>query len=64
MNRQNIIVLVNGEQVEAWGSLTELCKNHSEFSYHYLKARKMPFEYKGWNFYKVPFRKASEPEKN
>lgn len=52
----NIIVLLNGDIVEAWGSLTEICTHHPEFSYHYLKRQKYPFSYKGWRFEKVKFR--------
>lgn len=52
---QNIIILTNGESCEAWGSLVELCRIHG-FSYNYLKAKKFPFEYKGIQFNKVPFR--------
>ena len=55
MQRQSIIVLINGEQVEAWGSLTECCKAHG-FPYHSLKSNKYPFEHEGWHFKKVSFR--------
>jgi hypothetical protein len=55
MQRQSIIVLINGEQVEAWGSLTECCKAHG-FPYHSLKSKKYPFEHEGWHFKKVSFR--------
>jgi len=52
---ENIIILTNGESYEAWGSLVELCKVKG-FSHNYLKRLKFPFEYKGLNFIRVPFR--------
>lgn len=57
MERVNIIILTKGDQVETWGSLTDLCDNHESFSYHYLKKKKFPFYYKGFRFERVPFRK-------
>lgn len=51
-----VIVITKGEKTESWGSLTELCKNHKEFSYNYLKRQKFPFTYKGYEFKKVPYR--------
>ncbi len=58
MHRDSIIILINKDLdlMEAWGSLTEICKMHKEFSYNYLKKKKFPFEYKEWEFKKVPFR--------
>ena len=44
---------------EAWGSLTELCRAH-EWSYNYLKRKKLPFEYKGWLINRVPFKALAE----
>jgi hypothetical protein len=55
MDRNNIIILTDKESHEAWGSLTELCKAHG-FSYNYLKRLDFPFQYKGLDFIKVPFR--------
>lgn len=56
MTRANIIILTDeNQEQEAWGSLTEICKTHG-LSYNYLKSKKMPFEYKGLKFNKVPFR--------
>ena len=40
---------------EVWGSLTRLCRAYKEFSYHYIKAKEFPFEYKGFRFEKVKF---------
>ena len=57
MTRENVIILKKAEVVEAWGSLTEVCRKHSDFPYHTLKKRTdFPFVYDGWEFYKVPFR--------
>jgi len=55
MTIQNIIIVTDGTEHEAWGSLTEICRTHN-FSYNYLKSKKMPFKYKGLEFKKVPFR--------
>lgn len=49
---KNIIVLSQGEKREFWTSLVLLCEAHLEFSYHYIKKYKFPFEYKGWWFEK------------
>lgn len=63
MDRDNIIILRQpglsaiSDQYEAWGSLTDLCKHHKEFSYSYLKRLKFPYVYKGFMFVKVPYRK-------
>lgn len=48
-----MIHLQKDERIELWTQLTDLCKAHDEFSYHYLKAKKYPFEYKGWSFRKI-----------
>ena len=59
MERSNIIILTNLDTLdqEAWGSLTELCDNHERFKYSTIKAKKYPFEYKGFLFNKVKYRK-------
>lgn len=59
MTIANIIILTDGTNQEAWGSLTEICRTHG-FSYNYLKSKKMPFVYKGVHFNKVPFRKQNK----
>lgn len=48
----NIIILSRGDLREYWSSLVLLCEAHPEFSYHYIKRNKFPFEYKGWTFEK------------
>lgn len=53
---RKVIILISGDDVECWGSLTEACKNHPEFSYSTLKAKKFPFTYKGVTFKKVFYR--------
>ena len=40
--------------IEAWTTLTKLCKFHPEFSYHYLKRLNYPFTSHGWTFKKIP----------
>lgn len=49
------MVLIKGDQVEAWGSLKELCDSHN-LPYHSLKAKRFPFEYQGFKFYKPEYR--------
>jgi hypothetical protein len=53
---KQIIILQKGDEIEVWGSLTEICKNHSEFSYYTLRNKKFPFTYKGVKFYKITYR--------
>lgn len=55
MERRHIVVLIKGDQVEAWGSLKELCDSHN-LPYHSLKAKRFPFEYQGFKFYKPEYR--------
>ena len=50
---------------EAWGSLTEVCENHSDFKYYTLSRKEnynleKGFEYKGWLFKKVKYRQKSK----
>jgi len=45
------------DEVEVWGCVTRLCLVHTGFSYHYLKGKKFPFNYKGWEFKKVKYNK-------
>lgn len=59
MTIQRIIILTDGTEQEAWGSLTEICRVHG-FSHNYLKSKKMPFVYKGLHFSRVPFRARNE----
>jgi hypothetical protein len=49
-----IILLEKDGIKESWGSLTNLCEAHPDFSYEYIKSWKFPFKYKGWNFSKLP----------
>lgn len=55
MQRQSIIVLINGEQVEAWGSLKEACEKH-EWKYNTISRKKLPIDHNGWTIHRVPFR--------
>lgn len=49
---KNAVVLIYGDEIEVWGSLTKACEAHS-FSYNFLKKKKFPFQYKGIKFKKV-----------
>jgi len=57
MDRNNIIFVTRqGDvNVEAWGSLTEICDTH-DLPYHSLKNKKLPIEYDGWELRKIPYR--------
>jgi len=65
MQRQSIIVLINGEQVETWGSLKEACLAHgwiankkdTEYDKiaRHVRDKKNP-EWKGWQIHRCPFR--------
>ena len=61
MQRQSIIALINGEQVEAWGSLKEACEKHG-WKYNTISRKKLPTEYKEWHIHRVPFRALSTQE--
>jgi len=58
MNQKNIVILLRNGELEAWGSLKQICTEHKDhdFNYGYLKALKYPFDYKGFRFERVPFR--------
>jgi len=56
LERQNIILLTKGTTIETWGSLTEVCKVHTEIKYSTIKMLKFPFVYKGIVFRKIPFK--------
>lgn len=50
-----VIILTDGYDFEAWGSLSEICRKKS-LSYNYLRTKKYPFVYRGIRFVRVPFR--------
>lgn len=56
MNKR-VIILQKRDEVEVWGCITKICFAHEDFSYHYLKGKKFPFDYKGWRFTKVTYLK-------
>jgi hypothetical protein len=53
---KNVIIISKGDELEAWGSLTKICREHKDFSYHNIKSMPFPFEYLGWKFQKVQYR--------
>jgi hypothetical protein len=66
MQRQNIIVLINGPHVEAWGSLKKACLAHGwitdpddkEYDKIARHLRDKPFaEREGWKIYRCEFNK-------
>ena len=46
---------MKGDQVEAWGSITQLCKAHPDIKYRAVNTKKFPFEHKGYLFKKVVY---------
>lgn len=54
---KNVIIIQRDDEIEVYGCLTKICFAHKDFSYHFLKGKKFPFEYKGWEFKKLPYRK-------
>jgi hypothetical protein len=52
---KNVIVLTKEGKKEAWGSLTQACKEHPEFQYPTIKSKKYPFEHKGFKFEKLKY---------
>lgn len=60
-DRKAVIVLISlgdNDLIQVFGGVKDMCNNHPEFSYNYLKAFKFnkPKKYKGWKIYKVNFR--------
>ena len=55
MQRENIVVLINGDKVEAWGSVKEACEMHG-WKYNTVRRKKLPTVWKGWTIHRRPFR--------
>jgi len=56
---KSIIILQsieNPDIMEAWGSLTDVCKYHTELPYHQLKVMKFPFTFGQFRFFKIPYK--------
>lgn len=51
----NIIVLIDGKDVETWGSLRELCNEHG-FNYNTLCRKSFPFVIEGLYLQKIKHR--------
>lgn len=49
---KTVIVITKDESVDVYGTLTAVCRDYKQFSYHCLKSKKFPFTYKGMRFYK------------
>lgn len=54
-----IIVMPESGGIEVWGSLTDVCKNHPEYSYYTMRNKKFPFTYKKAYFYKVKYKEVN-----
>ncbi len=55
MKKRTAIILRKGERLEVWANLAELCRCY-QWPYGTLKARKFPFEYKGFQLNKYKFK--------
>ena len=56
---KNIVTIQSIDQpqlMEHWGSLTDVCANHSEFDYAKLRKLKFPFDHKGFRFTKIEYK--------
>ena len=54
---KNIILLTKDDNTQAYASLTTICKDFKQFSYHYLKKQKYPFRSKGYTFNKLTIKR-------
>jgi hypothetical protein len=54
---KNIILLTSEDETVAYNSLTTICKDFKQFSYHYLKRQKYPFRSKGYTFKKLQIKR-------
>lgn len=55
MNRQSIIVFIQGERVETYGNLKKCCELES-LPYHTLSRLKFPISYKDITLHKTVFK--------
>ena len=65
MPKYNIVLLQNNE-VETHGSITDISRKYKDLKYSTLIRKKFPFVYKGIQFKKVPYNEVSgniNPEK-
>lgn len=37
--QKGVIILIRDDEMEAWGSIAEMCRNHPEISYSYLSTK-------------------------
>ena len=54
---KKVLILDNGNNKVAYANLTDVCKDFTKFSYHYLKRQKYPFRYKGFDFIKLTIKR-------
>jgi len=52
---KTVIVLRTDTDIEVWGSLSEACRVHN-LSFNTLTRKKMPFNYRGVLFDRIPFK--------
>jgi hypothetical protein len=56
---KNVIILKQGPKVEAWKTLTLICKT-KKISHNYLKKQTFPFKYRGVEFIKYELNKSDD----
>ena len=56
MERKHIIIVEHNNNKQAWGGFKNAAESNG-LIYNTLKAKKFPFEYKGYKFIKVKFNK-------
>lgn len=50
-----IVILKDNKPIATYGGIKEICEVFN-LPYHSLKAKKFPFSYDEYTFYKLPFR--------
>ena len=55
MQRQSIIVFIQGDRIETYGNLKKCCE-FENLKYHTLARLKFPIEYKNYTIHKTEFK--------
>lgn len=49
---RKVITITKNDTVEVYGSITRMCKQHPEFAFNTIKAKKFPFFHQGFKIQK------------
>lgn len=63
MKRKSILVVIHGDDVEAWGNLRKLCDAHG-FKYWTLSKKQFPIIHDGVTIHKVPYNEKDNEKSN